>query len=634
MPTNKTIRSKKLSQRILAWGTPLLFAMVILIQTTSFRHSKSPTFDETFYLNCALTTVKNGTLDERICGEGVAPIPILLNYLPPVWFAGGDQRIEVWEGDPSDPPLIDQARLLNSILIGIPTMLLIYLWLFRRRGYTAGLLGAALVTFSPTMTAHFSLATTDACFTLAALIALATLTCYWKNPTKKNLLWLSLTTSIAISTKYSGIFLFPCILIIMTLLALQQLSVFSKKSLWVLLKRVTVSFTLFLLFTIPLTWALHLFSFSGPLKTVPYAETPGYSAWVRVLGRGPVAQKIMEVSNSHLKRPAPFAGILFQFLHNAAGHDAYLMGDVSLSGWWYFFPMNWLLKSTPVELLLTILGFILGLFFIRDVWKMRRRSSGDDPALSSENNSTPVSNEPTNHAPIIWLLAMAVLLFMLLTSRLNLGQRYLLTLYPLLFLFTIDQFWRWFQRKTSVIALLCFVCIGFQLVSIISVQPHYLSYFNSSIGGPSKGHFYLLDSNLDWGQDLPALKKILSELSPEDPDQCLIYYFGTAHPEAYSINAHSLKDTLPADLNRWKYLALSANHLQGLYTNSKDPFAAFRSLKPIKRAGYSLFLFDVTTPAAKQALQQAITILQKMQDDKNADKPNADKPNADKPAGK
>lgn len=613
MSTNKEIYPGKASQSLLAWGTPFVFAVVILMQTTSFRHSKSPTFDETFYLNCALTTVNNGAIDERICGEGVAPLPILINYLPPAWFAGGDERVEVWKGDPSDPPLIDQARLLNSILVGIPTMLLIYLWLFRRRGYIAGLLGAALVTFSPTMTAHFSLATTDAWFTLTALIALATLTFYWKNPTKRNLLWLALTASIAISTKYSGIFLFPCILLVMTLVVLQPLKSFSKKILWLVLKRVTVSFSLFLLFTIPLTWALHLFSFSGPLKTVPYAETPDYSAWVRVLGRGPTAQKIMEVSNTHLKRPAPFAGILFQFLHNSAGHDAYLMGNVSLSGWWYYFPMSWLFKSTPIELLLTLLGFILSLFFIREVWKTTRPSPEDDSTVSSDKNSTPVSNEPTNHAPIIWLLATGILLFMLLTSRLNLGQRYLLTLYPLLFLFTIDQFWRWFQQKTSVIALFCFVCIGFQLVSIASVQPHYLSYFNSSVGGPDQGRFYLLDSNLDWGQDLPALKKALDELSPEDHESCLLYYFGTARPEAYSIKAHSLKESFPADLDRWKYLALSANHLQGLYTHSKDPFAAFRSLEPFRKVGYSIFLFDLTKPEAKQALQQAIIKLLEME---------------------
>ncbi|MFH1300836.1 MAG: glycosyltransferase family 39 protein [Planctomycetota bacterium] len=618
MPVLESISSKKGGARFLAYGVLLLFSMIIIEQTASFRRSKSPTFDETFYLNTALTTVKNGTLDERISGEGVAPIPILLNYLPVAWREGGSKREEVWQGEVSDPPLIDQARLLNSLLVGIPTMLLIYFWLCRRRGYTAGLLGAALITFSPTMTAYFSLATTDACSALAALIALATLTRYWKAPTTKNLFWLALAVSIAISSKYSGVFLLPCLLVILTLTAVQQYSPFSKQFLWLIVKRVAVSFALFLVFMIPLTWGLHLFGFSGPLKTVPYSETPDYSAWVRVLGRGPVAEQIMQVSHTHLKRPAPFAGILFQFLHNAAGHDAYLMGEVSHSGWWYYFPLAWLFKSTPVELLLTALGLILSLIFIHVAWKTMRNLPDAASAACLEKNNALVSQEPTSHAPAIWLLAGVVLLAMLLTSRLNLGQRYLLTLYPLLFLFTIDQFWRWFQNRTSLMILLCFVCVSLQVVSITSVQPHYLSYFNDGVGGPAAGRFYLLDSNLDWGQDLPALQESLSELPEHERERCLLYYFGTARPEAFSINARSLKESLPADYDQWKYLALSANHLQGLYTHSKDPFAAFRSIKPVKRAGYSIFVFDLSTPEAQQALRKAITVLQEMQDEQNA----------------
>ena len=290
-----------------------------------------------------------------LAGEGVAPIPILLTYLPVAWSAGGSQRKDVWQGEITDPLLVDRARLLTTLLIGVPTMLLIYFWLLRRRGFAAGFLGAALVTFSPTMIAHFSLATTDACFTLMALIALATLTRYWKEPTTRNLCWLAVAVSIAISTKYSGIFLLPWCAYHYGSRCIAALHSVSKSMLWLLCKRVTISFTLFLLLLIPLTWAFHLFGFSGPLKTVSYAETqttrPGFVFW----GRSPVAQQIMEFSHTHLKRPAPFAGVLFQFQHNSAGHDAYLMGEISKSGWWYYFPLAWLWKSTPVELLLTVL---------------------------------------------------------------------------------------------------------------------------------------------------------------------------------------------------------------------------------------------------------------------------------------
>ena len=184
---------------LLIWGTPLLLAGLILQQTAAFRNSKSATFDETYYLSTALKTVHQGFLDTRISGEGVAPLPIMMDYLPVVWNEEGSLRDNPWDSQVSDPLHIRRARRLNSILVGIPTMLLVYCWLYRRRGYLAALLGGALVTFSPTMEAHFSLATTDACFTLMALLALATLVRYWKQPGGWNLFWVALAVSVAIS---------------------------------------------------------------------------------------------------------------------------------------------------------------------------------------------------------------------------------------------------------------------------------------------------------------------------------------------------------------------------------------------------------------------------------------------------
>ena len=55
-----------MSMRILVWGTPLFFSLLILVQTGAFRTVKSPTFDETFYLSAALQTVHQGELDQRL----------------------------------------------------------------------------------------------------------------------------------------------------------------------------------------------------------------------------------------------------------------------------------------------------------------------------------------------------------------------------------------------------------------------------------------------------------------------------------------------------------------------------------------------------------------------------------------
>lgn len=589
----------QLSLQILVWVTPLLLAVLILLQTGAFRNSKSPTYDETYYLSTALKTVQQGSLDDRISDGGVAPLPIMVDYLPIVWNTGGSPRSEPWEGEISDPPMIRRARFINAVLIGIPTMVLVYCWLCRRRGYLAALLGACLVIFSPTMEAHFSLATTDAFFSLLALIALAVLTRYWKRPTIGNLVWLAVSVSLAISAKYSGIFLLPCTLIVVLLVALQKGTASSRAALWSLTKRVTLVFSLFLLLVVPLTWACHLFSFTGPLKAESYSETSDDSAWVRVLGRGSTAQWIMDVAHNDLKRPAPFAGILFQILHNSAGHDTYLSGELSKTGWWYYFLLAWFWKSTPVELLLTLLGLLLIFWMWRDAKSVIHPAEEQQLPVSDQGRDG--STEPTAHAPLIWVLAAAVLLGMSLNSQLNLGQRYLFLLYPLLFLFTIDQVWRWFPDRKLILACFCFFCIVFQFNTFQSVKPHYLSYFNSLAGGPLAGHEHLLDSNLDWGQDLPALKAVLDELPDSDRKRCLLAYFGTARPKAYGIDIYDLKDGLPEQRDQWKYLIVSANYLHGLYTKG-DLFFAFRKLPPSRRVANSIFIFDVQTPAGRKAL--------------------------------
>lgn len=615
MSSKPALSTNTLVGLLLIWGSPFLLAGLILQQTAAFRNSKSATFDETYYLSTALKTVHQGFLDTRISGEGVAPLPIMMDYLPVVWNEEGSLRENPWGSYEKDSTYIRRARRLNSILVGIPTMLLVYCWLYRRRGYLAALLGGALITFSPTMEAHFSLATTDSCFTLMALIALATLVHYWKQPGGWNLFWVALAVSVAISAKYSGILLLPCTLLVVGLVALQKWTSFSKAAVWSLTKRVTLVFGVFLLMFVPLTWALHLFSFTGPLKNVPYAETPDYSPWVKMLGRGPTAQKIMEIAHNDIKRPAPFAGVLFQFQHNEAGHDAYLMGELSKSGWWYFFPLAWLWKSTPVELLLTVISLCLLPFLWGDLKRLVRPASAPVSELPEEDERHTDVDTPTSHAPLIWVLAVVVFMGMSLTSRLNLGQRYLLLLYPLLCLFSIDQMWRWFEGKRVLLVTLSVALIGFQVQSIVSVQPDYLSYFNDGIGGPRAGHKYLLDSNLDWGQDLPALKKIMDELPLEDQKNSLIYYFGTARPDLYGIKAVHIRDHHTVDPDQLKYMIISANHLQGLYAHGDDPCAEFRKLEPFKMANYSIYVFDLQSLEAKQALKKCLKIYQDHMDE-------------------
>src|SRR3990172_12166936 len=72
------------------------------------------------------------------------------------------------------------------------------------------------------------------------------------------------------------------------------------------------------------------------------------------------------------------------------------------------------------------------------------------------------------------------------------------------------------------------------IAGTLSIFPHYLSYFNEVAGGPQAGYQHLVDSNLDWGQDLPALKDWIDARRPENLH---LGFFGTAYPDRYGVRA-------------------------------------------------------------------------------------------------
>ena len=66
-----------------------------------------------------------------------------------------------------------------------------------------------------------------------------------------------------------------------------------------------------------------------------------------------------------------------------------------------------------------------------------------------------------------------------------------------------------------------------------SVHPNYLTYFNQTVGGPSRGHEYALGSNLDWGQDLIQLREFMRE---EQIEELRLLYYGRVDPALYGID--------------------------------------------------------------------------------------------------
>jgi hypothetical protein len=90
--------------------------------------------------------------------------------------------------------------------------------------------------------------------------------------------------------------------------------------------------------------------------------------------------------------------------------------------------------------------------------------------------------------------------------------------------------------------------------------PHYLAYFNQLVG-PERAYRHMVDSGLDWGQDLPALARYLDAHPAET---AYLGYFGTADPSAYGVRATPLPASRPGRLLPGTY-CVSATYLQAVY---------------------------------------------------------------------
>ena len=132
---------------------------------------------------------------------------------------------------------------------------------------------------------------------------------------------------------------------------------------------------------------------------------------------------------------------------------------------------------------------------------------------------------------IVALFALAMFLVMSLGTNINIGLRYVLPIFPFAFVF-MGQSVEAAQsenKKTrrAAIALIC-GCLGLNLASVASIHPHYLAYFNWASGGPGRGSERLIDSNLDWGQDLVGLSRWRREKAPTEA--LGLAYFGQIQP--------------------------------------------------------------------------------------------------------
>jgi hypothetical protein len=284
----------------------------------------------------------------------------------------------------------------------------------------------------------------------------------------------------------------------------------------------------------------------------------------------------MAQAGKRLGLPAhPYLVGLYNFaMHDREGHSAYLMGMRRDQGWWYYFPVVFAVKTPAAVLILLALCVAVGLVALARAGPRRWR---------------------LREAPFEWvvlLLPPLVYFAFCMRSHVNIGVRHILPVYPFLFIAVAVALARkaWEKRALAVLVLVL-------AVESVAVYPHYLAFFNGFAGGPENGARYLVDSNLDWGQDLVNLKKYLAA---HDIKRLCICYFGRASMQYYKIDYLYLPMTAEtAEREKMDCVAaVSATQLQGAYVG-ESAFAWLRARQPMAKIGYSIYLYDFRRGAGK-----------------------------------
>jgi len=362
-------------------------------------------------------------------------------------------------------------------------------------GDTTALLAVALFTTLPPVLAHAGLATSDMALTAtftAAMLALITLL---ERPTYRRCCMFGLTAGLTVLAKLSALLFLPaCGVAVLASYWVARPGTVSLKIPW---RRRAAAMALIAATTFSVIWSGYRFSVHPIRKTDNSRGNIG-----QVVSREGSLHRLASLVAERVPIPAPefVIGINMLRSHALKGHPSYLLGEVRHTGWWYFFPIALAVKSPVPFLVLSGIGFAS---LIRQAW---RRA----------------------HWQALAPAAMALtLLLACMPSRINIGVRHILPIYPLLAMvaaFGAVSLWNLAKLRrlgpAIVLALLLW-----QLTASVLAHPDYLAYFNPLAGRhPDE---VLLVSDLDWGQDLLRLGR---ELHERKIDSVALAYHGSAQP--------------------------------------------------------------------------------------------------------
>jgi hypothetical protein len=444
-----------------------VFVVILLLAcfftlSVSSNLKKTTTYDEVpRFLNPGWEYIRTGRIEQ---GLDNPPLPKVLGALPLLFLDKGlmDRSLTMGVVEYSRSILF-WARMA-VVILGLVGGLLVYLWARRLYGDLPALFALFLYSFCPNMIAFSGLVTADYCATFFFFAAVYSLYRYFDRPSVPRLFVTGAVFGLAQLSKFTGMLLLPAFFILFLISGYPEYASGTvKKRVWALLGMLG-NLSLIGVFSLLIINAGYLFvgtftPFSGyHFESALFKQLSGNSQvnWVPI----PLPARYLQ-------------GVDISRKTMDYGTVAYLFGEHGIS-WWYYYIVAFVFKS-PIPLLV-LLSAGIALRGYRRVY-----SSADAFLL----------------VPI-----MIVFAYMSLLNKTHIGLRYVLPIYPFIFIYTskvvslVDA-----SKNRRLFRTILVLLSVWYLAGTVAVWPQYIAYFNEFAGGPDGGYRILDDSNIDWGQN-------------------------------------------------------------------------------------------------------------------------------------
>ncbi len=560
----------------------LLFVAIGVARIISTYHIFGQTSDEPAHIVTGLEWLQRGDYTFEPLHPPLARVAVALGpYLSGIRLDGPRN---LWEE--GNEILFAHNRYLHNLALArigvlpffVIASFLVWYWARARYGCGTAVVATLLFTTCPVILAHSGLATTDMALAATFTWFLVTYLNWLEQPTHTRSAVLGIAAGLAIVSKFSALVFMPACGLALLVWRwgvrrdTRAEAVTTERPRW------RTGLVLAALVMCVIVWAGYRFS----MGSVTDAEARPHAAIDRLFGHSGILHQLAyaAVESSWVPAPAFFKGLAAVRQKEAQGHKGYLLGHIRETGWWYFYPVALAVK-TPLAFLVLI---AIGAFYLV--------------------KTTVAERNWITAAPVI--LAVALVL-VCMPSRINIGIRHILPIFPLLAIIGgvgACRLWA-ISRPRYLGPATVLLLLGWQVGSSIRVHPDYLAYFNECAG--SHPERILINSDLDWGQDL---LRLCGALRQRHINEISIAYAGSARLDLSRFDLPPFQLLAPYQRTTgWVAISLLQLKTGGLGFPD-DSFAWLEAFRPVALVGRSIRLYYIplsATSAAMPAKTPALT---------------------------